>query len=207
MSGQAPSPSDTGGLVVLALGALLLAFAVPEWRLIAGSGAALALGLWGLGWLGVGRRAAASVQDPADLTPRELELWVAALFAALPGWRAEATRGSADQGADVLASGPDGLRVAVQVKRYRGPVGNSAVQAIVASKAFYGCAGAVVITSGPGYTRAARELARANGVGLWGRAELDTLRQCAERRRPLPPELLPVSASGTRAARAGRGNR
>lgn len=211
MADRAPSPHDSGGWVVLAFGALLLAFAVPEWRAVAGGGAALALGLWVIGWLfggpGGGRRGAATVHDPAQLSPREFELWVAGLFAALPGWQAEATRSSADQGADVLASGPGGVRLAVQVKRYRAPVGNGAVQAIVASKALYGCTQAVVITSGPGYTRAAQELARANGVGLWGRAELETLDLCAQRRRALPPELLPTPASGTRIPKKGRGNR
>ena len=127
----------------------------------------------------------------ADLSPREFELRVAALLSALPGWYAQATRGSADQGADVLASGPGGVRVAVQVKRYRAAVGNGAVQEIVASKALYGCAHAVVVTSGPGYTRAARQLAQANGVRLWQARELSELQRCAERGLPPPPGLLP----------------
>lgn len=135
-----------------------------------------------------------SARSLADLSPREFELHVAELISALPGWQAQATRGRADQGADVLASGPGGVRVAVQVKRYRAAVGNGAVQAIVASKAVYDCTHAVVVTSGPGYTRSARELAQANGVGLWQAGELATLRRCARQGVPPPPELLPGRA-------------
>lgn len=124
------------------------------------------------------------------LTPRELEVQVAQMLSRLPGWDAQPTRGRADQGADVLAQGPGGVRVAVQVKRYRSSVGNAAVQAIVASKALYGCQYALVVTSGPGYTRAARELAQANSVTLWNRADLDVLAECAERGVSLPAGML-----------------
>ncbi|MPY68083.1 hypothetical protein F8S09_15610, partial [Deinococcus sp. SDU3-2] len=126
------------------------------------------------------------------LTPRDLELHVAQVISALPGWRAEATRGSSDQGADVIATGPGGVRVAVQVKHYRNNVGNSAVQEIVASKAFYRCTHAVVVTSGPGYTRPAQALAQANGVPLWGPEELFQLQALASRGEAPPRALLPV---------------
>ncbi|MFC5849610.1 restriction endonuclease [Deinococcus petrolearius] len=76
---------------------------------------------------------ALALRDLQALTPRQLELHVAQVISALPGWRAEATRGSSDQGADVIAVGPGGVRVAVQVKHYRNNVGNAAVQEIVAA--------------------------------------------------------------------------
>lgn len=139
-----------------------------------------------------GRKARArALRDLQTLSPREPELHVAQVIAALPGWRAEATRGSSDQGADVIAAGPGGVRVAVQVKHYRGNVGNGAVQEIVASKAFYRCAHAVVVTSGPGYTRPAQALAKANGVPLWGPDELFQLQVLASREERPPRELLP----------------
>jgi len=106
------------------------------------------------------------------MDPRELELHVAWVLNGLQGWKAEATRSNADQGADVIATGPNRQRLAIQVKRYRQNVGNDAVQAVVASKALYKCTGAVVVTSGPGFTRAARELAEANAVKLWGPGDL-----------------------------------
>ncbi|GAA5514897.1 hypothetical protein Dcar01_03661 [Deinococcus carri] len=138
------------------------------------------------------RTRALALRDLQALTPRELELHVAQVLNALPGWRAEATRGSADQGADVIATGPGGAKVAVQVKKYSNPVGNKAVQEIVASKAFYRCAHAVVVTSGPGYTRAARELARANGVPLWGPDDLFRLQALAAQKQAPPRDLLPA---------------
>lgn len=140
-----------------------------------------------------GRKARAlALRDLQTLTPRDLELHVAQVISALPGWRAEATRGSSDQGADVIATGPGGVRVAVQVKHYRNNVGNSAVQEIVASKAFYRCTHAVVVTSGPGYTRPAQALAQANGVPLWGPEELFQLQALASRGEAPPRALLPV---------------
>ena len=189
---------------MLTLGGLVAAAAEPSLRMLAAPlGGVLLLVLVFMAFGSAGRPPepprpvplAAPRPDPAPLdgwsalTPREFELQVAAMFSRLPGWQAEATRGRADQGADVLLTGPGGGRVAVQVKRYRSAVGNGAVQAIVASKALYGCQHALVVTCGPGYTRAARELAQANGVTLWTAAELDVLRHHAERGLPLPPGL------------------
>lgn len=140
-----------------------------------------------------GRRARAlALRDLQTLTPRELELHVAQVLGALPGWKAEATRGSGDQGADVIATTPTGARVAVQVKHYRNNVGNKAVQEIVASKALYGCTHAVVFTSGPGYTKAAHELARANSVPLWSPDDLFRLQDLAAQGRTPPITLLPA---------------
>lgn len=137
------------------------------------------------------RRRTLALLDLRALTPRELELHVARVVSALPGWNAQATRGSGDQGADVIATSSRGVRVAIQVKHYTGNVGNSAVQEIVASKAFYGCAHAVVFTSGPGYTRSAQALARANRVPLWQPDDLFRLQAAAGQRQGPPPDLLP----------------
>ncbi|WP_456830989.1 restriction endonuclease [Deinococcus sp. UYEF24] len=137
------------------------------------------------------RQTALKLQDLQALTPRQLELHVATVVGSLPGWKAEATRSSSDQGADVIATSPTGIRVAVQVKHYRSPVGNKAVQEIVASKAFYRAEHAVVVTSGPGYTRSALELARANDVRLWQANDLFALQVLAEQGRKPDRTLLP----------------
>lgn len=136
------------------------------------------------------RRCGVGLENLRAMNPHELELHVARVLSGLPGWQAEATRASADQGADVIAVGPKGQRVAVQVKRYEQNVGNDAVQAVVASKALYRCTGAVVVTSGLGFTKAARELAVANEVKLWGPGDLLRLQQAARDRQPAP-DLLP----------------
>jgi HJR/Mrr/RecB family endonuclease len=132
------------------------------------------------------------LQDLRALSHRDLEHHVAAVIAALPGWKAEATRGGSDQGADVIATSPRGTRVAIQVKHYAKNVSNGAVQEIVAAKAIYKCIEAVVFTSGPGYTKSAIELARANGVKLWGPDDLFRLQAQASAKQAAPRELLPA---------------
>lgn len=139
------------------------------------------------------RQKALALADLHALNPRGLELHVAQVISALPGWTATANRGSADQGADVIATGPKGRKVDVQVKHYpNSNVGNKAVQEIVASKAIYRCAHAVVVTSGPGYTRAAQDLARANRVVLWHPDDLLWLQELAKAGQTPPQTLLPA---------------
>lgn len=187
---QKDDPQTT--MILIALAALGYAFFTNNWVmllvLLVIAGAVLA---FQMGQAQQRRERTLALQDLQALTPRELELHVARVVAALPGWKAEATRGSADQGADVIATAPGGARVAVQVKHYRNNVGNKAVQEIVASKAFYRCAHAVVVTSGPGYTRAAHELARANAVRLWTADDLFQLQALAQQGKVPPNSLLP----------------
>jgi restriction system protein len=75
-----------------------------------------------------------------------------------------------DHGADLVVVRA-GERTAVQVKRARSPVRQSAVQTVVTAKAVYGCERAMVVTNSS-FTGRARALAAANDVELWGRAEL-----------------------------------
>jgi HJR/Mrr/RecB family endonuclease len=178
---------------LLAGGFLAWFFKVPVWVIVT-VGVLLAASLitWYVWRSRANRARMLRLNDLHALSHRDLEFHVAAVIDALPGWRAEATQGSNDQGADVIASGPRGVRVVVQVKHYSSGVGNKAVQEIVASKAFYKASEAVVFTSGPGYTRQAQELARANGVRLWGADELFQLQKLAQRRQKPNPALLPV---------------
>ncbi len=77
---------------------------------------------------------------------------------------AKVTKVSGDYGVDVTAH-KGGHTYAVQCKYYSNPVGVSAVQEVVAGKAFYGCDVAMVVTNST-FTKAARDLAKANGVIL-----------------------------------------
>lgn len=77
---------------------------------------------------------------------------------------AKVTKASGDYGVDVTAH-KGGHTYAVQCKYYSNPVGISAVQEVVAGKAFYGCDAAMVVTNST-FTKAARDLAKANGVIL-----------------------------------------
>lgn len=82
----------------------------------------------------------------------------------------EVTRGSGDQGIDVLAS-KDFVKYGFQCKCYSSDIGNKAVQEALAGKAYYGCHVAVVLTNRY-FTPAAKELAEQTGVVLWDRDRL-----------------------------------
>ena len=77
------------------------------------------------------------------------------------------TQSSADQGIDVLAE-KDGVRFAIQCKRYSGTVGNKAVQEAYAGCKFYDCHVPVVMTNSH-FTDSAKQLAEKNNVLLWDR--------------------------------------
>ena len=79
--------------------------------------------------------------------------------------KCEMTKTTGDQGVDLLVTLEGGERVAVQCKLYSSPVGNDAVQQVIAGKMFYGCDRAMVVTNNT-YTQSAEELAKATGVEL-----------------------------------------
>jgi restriction system protein len=80
------------------------------------------------------------------------------------GWEARTTRAAGDQGADVVAE-RDGVRLVLQCKRYAKPVGNGAVQEVVAARSYWSADRAAVV-SNAGFTPAARKLAAATDVLL-----------------------------------------
>lgn len=82
----------------------------------------------------------------------------------------EVTKGSGDQGIDVLAT-KDFVKYGFQRKCYSSDIGNKTVQEAFAGKTYYGCHVAVVLTNRY-FTPAAKELAEQTGVVLWDR---DTL--------------------------------
>lgn len=82
----------------------------------------------------------------------------------------EVTRGSGDQGVDILAM-RDGKSYAVQCKHYEGKVPNKAVQEACAGAQFYGCDVAVVLTNSF-FSPSALELGDSIGVELWDRDAL-----------------------------------
>lgn len=83
------------------------------------------------------------------------------------------TRGSGDQGVDVLAE-KDGVKYAVQCKNYASALGNTPVQEVNAGKIYYKCHVGVVMTNST-FTSGARELAAATGVLLWDRTVLQNM--------------------------------
>lgn len=91
------------------------------------------------------------------------------------GFNARATKGSGDQGVDVLAE-KNNIKIAIQCKQYSKPVGNKAVQEVIAGKNFYNAQYAVVV-SNASFTPSARKLAAKCGVILLDVRMLDNLEE------------------------------
>lgn len=80
------------------------------------------------------------------------------------------TRGSGDQGVDIIAY-KDGQKYAIQCKRYAQKLGNKPIQEVHTGKTIYHCDVAVVMTNNY-FTPGAKEAATATGVLLWDREKL-----------------------------------
>lgn len=87
------------------------------------------------------------------------------------GYHVQTTPTTGDQGVDLLLT-IDDLKVAVQLKRYTGPVGPTAVAAVVAGMFHYKAKKAWVITTSS-FTKGAVELAKSNRVRLMDGKELE----------------------------------
>lgn len=94
----------------------------------------------------------------------EFEEFCFALYTEL-GYYTEHTKLSNDQGADLVIE-KDGIRSVVQAKFYSAPVGNKAVQEVVASKAYYENAPHAIVITNNKFTPSAIKLAEANSVKL-----------------------------------------
>ena len=107
------------------------------------------------------------------LSGEEFESYVALLLRDHYYRRIELTKGSGDQGVDILCE-RNGHTYAIQCKNYAGAVGNFAVQEAYAGAEFYGCDIAVVVCPGT-FTRGAIELAESTGVELWDGEKLSRM--------------------------------
>ena len=108
----------------------------------------------------------------SDMSPAEFEAFCAEELRRC-GWVARVTSQSRDQGVDVVAE-KSGMRVVLQCKLYTSPVGNKAVQEVVAARAYEQANYGVVITNNA-YTSAAQQLAIANKVWLLHYSDLQNL--------------------------------
>ncbi|MGZ3325696.1 MAG: restriction endonuclease [Xanthobacteraceae bacterium] len=121
------------------------------------------------------RASPAPVIDVSQLSPLGYEDYCAVLLRDA-GWRASTTPRQ-DQGVDVIAS-LRGTRAAIQCKMYASPVGNRAVQEVIAGRLYYGTQIAVVVSTAP-YTLSARALAARTQVLLLHHDQLPLLEQLA----------------------------
>lgn len=103
------------------------------------------------------------------------EEWCAELLRKNDYSNVSVTRGSGDQGIDVLAE-KNSIKYAIQCKCYSSDLGNTPVQEAHAGKDFYNCDIAVVMTN-QHFTKGAKELAEKTRTRLWDR---DTLREMIE---------------------------
>ena len=109
------------------------------------------------------------VRNLDDVSPIDFEHECADLLNQT-GWMARVTQASGDQGIDVIATYGN-MKAVFQVKKYSQPVGNSAVQEIIAGKAFEQAHVAAVVTNVT-YTASAKQLAGVTGVFLLHYSEL-----------------------------------
>ena len=72
------------------------------------------------------------IEEVDGMTGTEFENFIGTLFERLGHKDVMQTSASADQGADLVCLSPDNKRTAVQTKRWRGPVGNAAIQEVLA---------------------------------------------------------------------------
>lgn len=89
------------------------------------------------------------------------------------GWDAKTTKGSGDQGVDVLAS-REGVSVVIQCKLYSSPVGNAAVQEAISGREFEKADYAAVVSNAT-YTKSAIQLASTANVQLLHHDQLSEL--------------------------------
>ena len=82
----------------------------------------------------------------------------------------EVTRGSMDQGVDIIAY-KHRTSYGIQCKKYKSKIGNKAVQEAYAGCCYYGLDVPVVLTNSY-FTYSAKQLAERTGVELWDREEL-----------------------------------
>lgn len=117
-------------------------------------------------------------RDFDNMEGHEFEHFCADLLSKNGYKNVEVTRGSGDQGIDIIAY-KDGIKYGIQCKCYTADIGNKAVQEAFSGKAYYNCHVAAVLTNRY-FTKSARELANSNNVLLWNRDILEKLIQDAE---------------------------
>jgi HJR/Mrr/RecB family endonuclease len=110
-----------------------------------------------------------SIEQVDRMNPFSFEELLGMIYEA-DGYRTEVTKKSGDQGADVIIE-KAGERCVVQAKLYGHPVGNGAVQEVLAARTFYKCHRAIVVTNNS-FTKSAIELANSGNITLIGREEL-----------------------------------
>jgi restriction system protein len=130
------------------------------------------------------------------MSGKAFEKYLEVLFEKL-GFRVERTKYIGDYGADLITA-KDGVKTVIQAKRHKSKVGVKAIQEAVASKGFYGCSRAMVVTNSH-FTTQAKRLAESNDVVLWDRKALAQAMNSMD--LAIRPEGIPVMIKEVNAAR------
>ena len=99
-----------------------------------------------------------TVDEVSRMTGRQFEEFLARLFSRMSYRDITLTPTTNDQGGDLLCLTPSGARAVIQAKRWKGSVGNRAVQELLGAMLNYGRTEGMVVTNST-FTKAARELA------------------------------------------------
>lgn len=113
------------------------------------------------------------VEDYDLMEGRDFEFFCADLLKKRGFIDVEVTKGSGDNGVDILAE-KDGVSYAIQCKRYEEPVGVKAVQEAYAGRDYYDKMVGVVM-SNQYFTKGATEMARKLKILLWDRGYLEEM--------------------------------
>lgn len=115
--------------------------------------------------------AGASIEKIDKMTGEEFEDYLAILYKK-HGYDVKMTPKTCDFGADLLLTDrKTGKKIVVQAKRYRGLVGEAAVQQTLSGREYYSCDDAVIVTNSH-YTDAAKALAKKCGIKMIDRFTL-----------------------------------
>src|ERR1019366_2486709 len=129
----------------------------------------------------------AGPENVESISGEEFELTIASMLEKY-GCECEMTAATGDQGADLIVHYKS-RKIAVQVKRWAGALGNSAVQEVIAAQKLYRCDEAWVVTSSR-FTKSAREVATAFGVVLVEGTDLGRLQSFLDDKRRIETETL-----------------
>jgi restriction system protein len=110
--------------------------------------------------------ARSGIVDIDKMDGKTFEKYLKVFFEKL-GYKVERTKYIGDYGADLVTT-KNGVKMVIQAKRYKNKVGIKAVQEAVASKGYYNCDKAMVVTNSY-FTNQAKTLASRNKVELWDR--------------------------------------
>lgn len=125
-----------------------------------------------------------SIIDIDNMNGYEFERFCAQILQTNGFYDINVTKASGDQGVDVIAL-KDGIRCAIQCKRYSSNVGNKAVQEVVAGMQYYNCQIGIVMTNSY-FTQSAKDLASRAEIILWDR---DFLYKYVVKQQVISPEL------------------